>query len=149
MKGGMSGKNMQSIWKVNNQITMSDDRFVLCQETDFSMNLRNSCYGLYSLFELQAMFAKVTKEHVILNSKKFFIFWFVLSIFAALGTCLIIHVFPPYLEYWQTLCYFVSSSLINLTFAMWVYINRSLKKSATTLNKCFKVSKCQTRHNIL
>jgi hypothetical protein len=102
--------------------------------------------NLYSLFQPQAMFVTITKERVVLDFRRRSIFMIILALCLGLGMYLL-HVYSPYLEYWQLLCYYVSSLLINNVVSMWNFMVGSLSKSAITLNKCFEVRKCCKLHS--
>ncbi|PNF13585.1 hypothetical protein B7P43_G18230 [Cryptotermes secundus] len=88
----------------------------------------------------QAMFVKVTEEHVTLNIKRRCIYC---SIFTCVldSTAIALHFLPPYLEIWKLPCYFVCFLVMNKTISFFGNMLRGLFISATILNKCFKVRK--------
>jgi hypothetical protein len=99
------------------------------------------------LLQSQVMFIRVTKEHITFNFRRWAIFRTVLANFMVLPTYFLL-VYPPYLEFWQLICFHVSSLMVHTVAFTWSSLTRGLTISARALNKYFKVSLCWTLHNI-
>jgi hypothetical protein len=90
---------------------------------------------------------RVTKEHITFNIRRWSTFKIVLGCLFALPNCSFV-VLPPYLEFWQVTCLYISNMAGIITGLIWISLTRSLRISAEALSKCFKVSLCYSLYNI-
>jgi hypothetical protein len=84
------------------------------------------------------MFVMVTGDQLILDTRRIAIYS-IIVICATAPFTLTMHIQPPYLQYWQIPSYTVSYFVMGVTLSTFSNILRSLFRSATLLNICFKV----------
>ena len=91
-------------------------------------------------FPPQTMFVTVTGDRLILNTRRFTIY-ILMVVCVTSPSMLIMYFVPPYMQWWQIPCYWLSYLVMGMTTCTFSTMFESLFRAGTLLNSYFKVRK--------